>query len=155
MDRAEGERIVGTSMTVSDKIRALDAAGYPRAEIARVLGKRYQHIRNVLEGDKLREPSPTPVAAGVAEAAAPFADVCRLVVEPDGSVRLPAEVQALLGARPGGVLIAELEEDRLVILSGRAAWKKVQDMAAPYADPTRSIVDELIAERPSGEMWGD
>ena len=31
--------------------RALDAAGYARADIARFLGKRYQHVRNVLEGD--------------------------------------------------------------------------------------------------------
>ena len=37
--------------TVSDRIRALDAAGIQRADIARFLGKRYQHVRNVLEGD--------------------------------------------------------------------------------------------------------
>ncbi|WP_293905927.1 AbrB/MazE/SpoVT family DNA-binding domain-containing protein [Phenylobacterium sp.] len=155
MDRVEGARVIASAMTVSDKIRALSIAGYPRAEIARALGKRYQHVRNVLEGDKLRGPSPTQLPAGVAEASTPFADICRLVVEPDGSVRLPHEVQALLGARPGGVLIAEIEEDRLIILSGRAAWKKIQVALAPYADPTRSIVDELIAERHSGEMWGD
>ncbi len=35
-------------LSVSDKIRALDALGVPRAEIARLLGKRYQHVRNVL-----------------------------------------------------------------------------------------------------------
>ena len=145
-------------MTVSDKIRALNAAGYPRAEISRALGKRYQHVRNVLEADKLRPPTPPWPAiepAGVAETAPPFSDVCRLVVEADGSVRLPRELQELLGARPGGVLIAELQEDRVVILSGRAAWKRVQDILAPYADPTRSMSDELIAERHSGAMWGD
>ena len=37
--------------TVADKIRALAAAGYPRADIARFLGKRYQHVRNVLQDD--------------------------------------------------------------------------------------------------------
>jgi hypothetical protein len=37
--------------TVADKIRALAGAGVPRADIARFLGKRYQHVRNVLEGD--------------------------------------------------------------------------------------------------------
>src|SRR6185437_2175833 len=36
---------------VADKIRALAAAGYPRADIARFLGKRYQHVRNVLQDD--------------------------------------------------------------------------------------------------------
>ncbi len=34
--------------TTSSKIRALNAKGYKRADIARFLGKRYQHVRNVL-----------------------------------------------------------------------------------------------------------
>ena len=33
---------------VSDSIRYLDAEGFERATIARILGKRYQHVRNVL-----------------------------------------------------------------------------------------------------------
>src|ERR1700753_1713892 len=43
--------IAARHTTVADKIRALAAAGVPRADIARFLGKRYQHVRNVLEGD--------------------------------------------------------------------------------------------------------
>src|SRR5580704_10924033 len=43
--------IAARHATVADKIRALSAAGVPRADIARFLGKRYQHVRNVLEGD--------------------------------------------------------------------------------------------------------
>lgn len=42
--------------STSAKIRALDAANYTRSEIAKHLGKRYQHVRNVLvtplQGDK-------------------------------------------------------------------------------------------------------
>lgn len=34
--------------TKSAKIRALNAAGYSRSEIAKFLGVRYQHVRNVL-----------------------------------------------------------------------------------------------------------
>lgn len=34
--------------TVSSKIRALNSEGYTRSEIATFLGKRYQHVRNVL-----------------------------------------------------------------------------------------------------------
>jgi hypothetical protein len=37
------------ALNISDRIRALDRLGMPRAEIARQLGKRYQHVRNVLE----------------------------------------------------------------------------------------------------------
>ena len=40
--------------TKSDKIRALDAAGYERADIARYLDIRYQHVRNVLVNDERR-----------------------------------------------------------------------------------------------------
>lgn len=35
-------------LSISEKIRALDKLDVPRAEIARLLGKRYQQIRNVL-----------------------------------------------------------------------------------------------------------
>lgn len=36
--------------TVSDQMRVLDAAGYSMTEIGKILGKRYQHVRNVLRG---------------------------------------------------------------------------------------------------------
>ena len=45
---AEMKRIVEGLPSTSAKIRALDAVGYARADIARSLGKRYQHVRNVL-----------------------------------------------------------------------------------------------------------
>lgn len=41
--------------TVSDKIRKLNELGFARADIGRMLGKRYQHVRNVLEGDKIKK----------------------------------------------------------------------------------------------------
>jgi hypothetical protein len=46
---ADVEKVTSnTSLNVSEKIRALDSLGLPRAQIAKVLGKRYQHVRNVL-----------------------------------------------------------------------------------------------------------
>lgn len=42
------QEIVAGLATKADKIRALDAAGYSRADIARHLGIRYQHVRNTL-----------------------------------------------------------------------------------------------------------
>ena len=41
-------KVVDGLPTTSAKIRALHGKGYERAEIARFLGKRYQHVRNVL-----------------------------------------------------------------------------------------------------------
>jgi hypothetical protein len=43
------DAIIGGLQTKSDKIRALARAGYPTAEIARLLSLRYQHVYNVLD----------------------------------------------------------------------------------------------------------
>jgi hypothetical protein len=45
--RAPEENIQGVQ-TTSDEIRALTNGGYDRVEIAKILGIRYQHVRNVL-----------------------------------------------------------------------------------------------------------
>lgn len=60
--RAEMDRIVSGMSGVSQKIRALDAAGYARADIARYLEKRYQHVRNVLVQDEAKRKSGTQLA---------------------------------------------------------------------------------------------
>lgn len=38
--------------TVSDKIRSLNKMGFTRVQIADMLRKRYQHVRNVLVDDE-------------------------------------------------------------------------------------------------------
>jgi hypothetical protein len=152
MDSRHAAQIVGSDMTVSDKIRALDAEGYPRADIARLLGKRYQHVRNVLEADKLQRPRPGARPDETAypqlqEAGGPFGKVYRLPVDPEGRVTLPRDVIAVLGGG-SGVLIADLEEDRLVILSGRAAAMRAREIIMSGShSPERILSEELIAER--------
>lgn len=51
------QEIVAGLNTKADKIRALNAAGYSRADIARLLGIRYQHVRNTLIRDDPTQPS--------------------------------------------------------------------------------------------------
>lgn len=52
----EVSRIVADpKLNVSGKIRALHAYGVPRAEIAKLLDKRYQHVRNVLVADEQKK----------------------------------------------------------------------------------------------------
>lgn len=48
--------ILKKDVTKSDKIRALDKKGLSRTEIAGLLGIRYQHASNVLNGDKKKKP---------------------------------------------------------------------------------------------------
>ena len=161
MDKDEAMRIVASSMTVSDKIRALNAAGHPRAQIARVLGKRYQHVRNVLEGDKLRATSEPIPQLGVAETSRPFegahvprdvedrgGGAYRLEVRGDGSVVLPDAVRSAFGLDGAGTVMARLEGDEFKLVSTATAWRRIDRLMVPYkwtGGPLAS--DELIAER--------
>ena len=149
MDVAERHRVTNSDMTVADKIRALAAAGCSRADIARLLGKRYQHVRNVLEADKLPRGSSSsrPIHAGMEEAGPAFSGVHRLAVDVDGRVKLPSHVLAALGGG-SGVLMGELEGDRFVILNSRAAALRARDrVMGASRDLSRVLSDELIAER--------
>ena len=164
MDRVQAMQVAASNATVSDKIRALNAAGYPRAEIAKLLNKRYQHVRNVLEGDKLqsgkRPAGGEEGAMGVAESAsryqaASFPDVeersggaYRLTVRADGSVVLPPAVRDAFEVDLPGVVMARLEGDEFRIISTATAWRRIDELMAPYkwkGGPMAS--DELIAER--------
>ena len=149
MDLAEQHRVANSDMTVANKIRALAAAGRSRADIARLLGKRYQHVRNVLEADKLPRNSPPSRAIheGMEEPGPAFSGVHRLAVDVDGRVKLPPHVLAALGGA-SGILIGELEGDRFVILNSRVAALRARDrVLGASRDPSRVLSDELIAER--------
>ncbi len=154
--------IIQPHATVSDKIRALDAAGVARADIARFLGKRYQHVRNVLEADAVAGPSYTLGRAnlsGVKEADRPFdlnepaayedrgGGVFRLLVREDGSVVLPPAALAALNLRSGDGVIAGLDQDSFTLISGAKATREAQALVRAMVAPGGSIVDELIADR--------
>jgi hypothetical protein len=156
--------VVRPFSSVADKIRALDRAGVARADIARFLGKRYQHVRNVLvepiggamTGDQ-RPRSGFTVGrvefGGVEEGAAPpIVDdratvTVRLTVDQNGAVQLPPLVEQALGFHRGGGVIAELQSDRLVLFSSAAALQRVRDMLGDLSLGGRSMADELIADR--------
>ncbi|QUD87417.1 AbrB/MazE/SpoVT family DNA-binding domain-containing protein [Phenylobacterium montanum] len=153
--------IAAAHTTVSDKIRALNAEGVPRAEIARFLGKRYQHVRNVLVADA--EQGPTYVVgraelAPVAEAAQPFVHepvfeqrsggIYRLVVRDDGVLVLPPAVREALGVPAGGVVMANLSDEEFSVISSAKAGRRAQEMVrATIGTGGPSLVDELIADR--------
>lgn len=48
MERPDAKEVIENCETTSEKIRALGRAGYLRAEIAKLLDIRYQHVRKVL-----------------------------------------------------------------------------------------------------------
>lgn len=145
-------RLLEGKTTVAAKIRALAAAGYPRADIARMLGKRYQHVRNVLEEPgKAEATAPSGLSQGMAEGdAGTFVHdkpkTYRLEVR-NGSVTVPPEVLEALGAGPNGVIIAELDGEFFKIISIPESVRRIQERLRPYWRPGVSVVDELIADR--------
>lgn len=108
--------------TKSAKIRALNALGVPRAEIARFLDIRYQHVRNVLTQER-------PATRGVQEMAAVYdARPDQAQVEADGSVRIPASIAAQLKAAPGEVLAAIHQDGGLWIATRQASRDSARRM---------------------------
>ena len=176
MQNAEdAARIVASQATVSDKIRALNTAGYPRAEIARLLGKRYQHVRNVLEDDKVGRAA--LAAIGVAEEPAVFErdderpgrrpssapprpefedrgkGIFRLSVRPDGSVLLPPAVLEALALKGGSGVIARLEGDTFILDGAEETLRKFRELIPPWQPGEPLWSDELIAERRREAAW--
>lgn len=152
------ESLLAGCTTISARIRALDAAGYPRAEIARLLGKRYQHVRNVLErpgAPRMKSPAPA-IPPGMAERdTAAFTydrpqtyQTYQLEIR-NGLVALPTEVLAALGAGPNGMLSAELDGEFFKIISVKESVRRLQNWVSSFAPPGVSLVDEFIAERRS------
>ena len=148
----EVERLVAGQKTVAGKIRALAAAGYPRAEIARMLGKRYQHVRNVLEEPKAATINLDPAPPGLAEAETkPFQHAIPhtywLSVGANGSVVLPPEVLEALGARPGGLIIADLDEESFTLVSGMTGIRLMKARLAQPLSPDALLSEALIEDR--------
>ena len=156
--------IAAAQSTVSDKIRALDAAGYARADIARFLGKRYQHVRNVLVDDSQRGGSGYVLGradlSGVREGPAPFErdddnasvqargnGAYRLVVQTDGSVVLPKEVVEAFDVGPGVAVMARLQGDEFTLISAATAMDRVRALVRRVVPRGAGLADELITER--------
>jgi hypothetical protein len=158
--------------TKAEKIRKLGKAGYSRADIARYLGIRYQHVRNTLEaaGIPLRADGAGPDAGesgadddarpALAEAAPRFdrfAESCDgyypLNVDPDGGLALPAALRDAMMLDPDGRVTAHVEDGELRIVSPLAAIRRAQRIAQKYKKPGQSVVDEFLAERRA--MWGE
>jgi bifunctional DNA-binding transcriptional regulator/antitoxin component of YhaV-PrlF toxin-antitoxin module len=136
----EMKRLTAKVEGVSAKIRVLGAAGYERADIARFLGKRYQHVRNVLEAEKAKvgpaanENGDSPVAAKVR-------------VGPDGRIVIPAVLRAALNVGEEDVLFARIEDGELRLSTAARMQRRVNDALREFIPAGVSLVDELIAER--------
>ena len=149
--------VIEGKVTVSDKIRALAAAGASRSEIANYLGRSYQHVRQVLVEDERRR--------GVRARAAPSAETTgeqlrrseepthiangplRLTGDSEGRLVLPARALAKIGLLPGGVAVARLQDGELVLSSAEAAMQRARALVRSVVPRGTSLADELLADR--------
>jgi bifunctional DNA-binding transcriptional regulator/antitoxin component of YhaV-PrlF toxin-antitoxin module len=138
---SEAFRSVAKLPTTAAKIRALAAKGHRRADIARALGIRYQHVRNVLERDAAKADREN--VASFASTALPN----KIRVADDGSAVVPAAVTDALGLKSGDVLFVRAEGGEIRLRTPSAVARRVQTMVRKFVPEGVSLVDELIDDR--------
>jgi bifunctional DNA-binding transcriptional regulator/antitoxin component of YhaV-PrlF toxin-antitoxin module len=139
-ERAAMDQIGAGLTTKSSRIRALDKAGYERADIARYLNVRYQHVHNVLA----QSIGTNQDKATAAESPPPQEWT---QVSPDGRLIIPASYRQLLGLETGGPLLMLVEGSEVRLLGRDAALRRAQAMFAPFVRKGERLSDELIADR--------
>ncbi len=141
----EMKRIAEGLPTISAKIRALDAAGFMRADIARFLGKRYQHVRNVLV--RGRPKSEATQFQGSIRDEPGDVESQKIRILADGRMVIPAKMRSAMLIDEGGYLTARVVEGELRVLTPKAAVFRLQRRLREQVPEGVSVVDELIAER--------
>ncbi len=139
--RAAMDREAAGLETKSDKIRALGGAGFERADIARYLAIRYQHVRNVLvKAEEKREKDAAQSGDGPP-------DQVWVQVGSDGRVVIPVAYRGVLGVEDGGNVFMLLEHGEIRMISRDGAFARAQAIVAPYLKDESSSVDAFLADR--------
>jgi antitoxin component of MazEF toxin-antitoxin module len=137
--------------TKSDKIRKLGHAGVATADIARLLGIRYQHARNVLKDAGLLESASPRIPPDLETKSMPAQETARLGVwldiGEDASVAIPARLIADAGLKAGGRVYARVENGAIALRSQKAALAIAHEITRKYTTPGVSEVDAFIAGR--------
>jgi AbrB family looped-hinge helix DNA binding protein len=71
----------------------------------------------------------------------------RATINESGRVVIPKQLREVLGAEPGDSLIFSRDGDAVRIETQKQRALRAQELVRKYIDPSRSLVDELIAER--------
>lgn len=135
--RAEMRKLVSNLTVKADKIRALDRAGYQRSAIAKFLGLRYQHVRNVLVRAQEKRASGASVP--------PKREW--VSIGPDGRLVVPAAYRRTLGIEGGGQVLLTIDGDEVRLAGRDAAVRRAQGLVKAYVPAGTRLSDELIAER--------
>ncbi len=129
--------------TKSAKIRALAQRGVERAEIARFLKLRYQHVRNVLEADRVK-------SRGSHDAAENKTLDWPLTSRLDaaGRVVIPAALRSVLGLSEGDEVLMRLgEHGELRLITRPAALERARELYRRFVPKGESLADQVLADR--------
>ena len=137
-DMTRMREIVDGLPSKAAKIRALHRAGYERAEIARFMEVRYQHVYNVLKRSAMDMPGQT---------GRPSSPRKWVKIGAAGRVAVPAAHLEALGLTEGSDVQVVLEDQELRIVPRDVVIARVQDLVAKHVPEGVSLVDDLIAER--------
>lgn len=138
MNRDEMERLTAEAESLSEKIRILHDARVTRTEIATFLGRRYQHVYNVIKDYEARRAGSAPPATAAA------AGVLSLTLGRDGSLRLPADWIESEGLKAGDVIICRTEDRGLLIMSRAAATEALRDLTRKHMPAEAALLDALL-----------
>lgn len=130
MNRQDMEAIVAGVPTKSEKIRLLHRAGVAKADIARFLDIRYQHVYNVLLKDKATKPQSSAADEQVVQ------QVFQVKLGAGLKMALPEEFAKDEGLEDGDVVICRRDSDGLKIMSSAAA-----------ADYLRTVLRQRLPEQ--------
>ena len=125
--------------STATKIRNLAAQGRSRADIARALGIRYQHVRNVLVREEEK--------ARAAESSDPKNTPVKIHVGSDGSAVVPAAAISALSLRQGDPLFVRVHEGEIRLLTKAAVARRVQEAVRQFVPEDVSLVEELLEDR--------
>jgi len=76
-----------------------------------------------------------------------MAEETRTRVNENGRVVIPSSFRRALGIEVGDEVVLRIEDDELRITTQQRRIQRAQRRARQYVKPTKSLVDELLAER--------
>jgi bifunctional DNA-binding transcriptional regulator/antitoxin component of YhaV-PrlF toxin-antitoxin module len=148
------DEVVAPFQTKADKIRALSGVGYSRAEIARYLDIRYQHVRNVLVDDEIvaarsRHERPATRAGNQPNNSADSDHLypTKTKLGPEGRVVIPQAFWRAVGLKENDSVMVSLRGEVIELRSLPASIRYAQELVRRIVPEGVSLVDELLAER--------
>lgn len=71
----------------------------------------------------------------------------RVKINENGRIVIPAQLREALGVSAGDEIVLRMEDEGLNVTTQKHRIKRAQQLISRHVDATRSLSDELIAER--------